>query len=167
MEEIKLDYKPRTSFLRQKIAKADLENRKDREYIADLCRIEDAAYRQQVLQESPHFYGPYSFLYGEEFGKYRGEYFAMLKEMSYKDFIRVLAGEVSEPHMYGGWKNGKRMALPACLSGEERKRLLEIKGSADKSRARELGIKKARESEKRKKHDVQLRRWWVENSGKA
>ncbi len=120
-----------------------------------------------MLQESPHFYGSYSFLYSEEFGKYRDEYFTMLKELSYKDFIRVLAGEVSEPRMCGGWKNGKQMALPACLSGEERKRLREIKGSADKSRAREMSVKKAREAEKRKKYDVQLRRWWVENSGKA
>lgn len=89
-KETKMDYKPRTEFLKHKMAEARSGNRRRTEYIIVLCEIEDEAYRKQVKHEPVEGYGSYSHLHPEQFGAYRNEYFAMLKELSHDDYIRYM-----------------------------------------------------------------------------
>ena len=164
--QIRKPYKPKTEFLKQRIAKAHFGSVRDRRYIEELCEIEDTTYRRQVLHEGPGFYGSYSFLHPEQFGPHRDEYFAMLKEMSQPDYIRVLANEMSDPQMYGGWKNGKQIPPPSGVSGEDKKAVLERKERLDTERAKEWRIADARQEAAEKKNNERDRKWWVENSGK-
>jgi hypothetical protein len=159
-------YKPRTEFLKRKLAEAHFDNRKERAYIEELCRIEDSAYRRQVLRIGPGFAGSYSFIHPEQFGPCRNEYFAMLKELSQPDYIRVLANEMADPKGMGGWKNGKQIPLPSGLSKEDKKAVLERKERLDAERAEEWRIADARQKAKEKKDNKRGRRWWVKNGGK-
>jgi hypothetical protein len=158
-------YAPRTAFLKGRIAKSHFSNKNERKYIEALCKIEDKAYRRQVLHESPGFYGPYSLLYGEQFGAYREEYFAMLKELSYPDYIRVLVDEISAPDECGGWKDGKQIRLPAGLSEADRKALLERKEKLDNERAKERNIERECKNSEKKKYSERSSMWWVRNGG--
>jgi hypothetical protein len=73
-------YKPKTEFLKQKMAEARL-GKKTRGYIDALCEIEAKVYKEEVLHQGPGFYGSYEFLHPERYGAYKTEYFAMLKEL--------------------------------------------------------------------------------------
>ena len=164
MDVAGIDYKPRTEFLKSEIAKANVYNPEDRKRIMDLCNIEDLAYRYQVKKEQKRFYGSYSFLYGEQFGSYREEYFKMLKELSYRDYIYVLTMEVSDPKMFGGWRNGKQIPLPKGLSKEDKEVVLEMADHMNKSReemeAEEQRVQKQKEKEK----VLKFMKWWAKNS---
>ena len=151
--------------MKEKIAEAHFSDKKERKYIDALCELEDTAYRRQVLHEGPGFYGPYSFLHPEQFGPYRDEYFAMLKELSQPDYIRVLTNEKSDPQGMGGWRNGKLIPLPSGLGEEDKKAVLERKERLDKERAKKFSIADARQKVEEKKNNERDRRWWVKNGG--
>lgn len=157
-------YKPRTNFLKDKIAKANLRNEKQRNNIATLCKIEDLAYRHQVKHERKRWYGSYQQLYGEQFSVYRQEYFEILKELSHKDYIRVLANEITEPDHYRGWRHGKPICLPAGISKEDFETMIEIKDRFDKKVARERQIKKMHDKVEKTKYLKQLYELQIRNS---
>ena len=102
-EMIDTDYYPLTEFLRQKIAEADLIDPDQRTYIDILYNMEFKLCELHVLFKSKEHYG--GILLGissptcefEEFERYRTEYFAMLKELNYSEYIRVIANEIFNP----------------------------------------------------------------------
>ncbi|MCL5431250.1 MAG: hypothetical protein M1564_03050 [Candidatus Marsarchaeota archaeon] len=164
MDVAEVDYKPRTEFLKNEIAKANFNNPKDRKRIMELCKVEDLAYRYQVKREPKRFYGSYSFLYGEQFGSYREEYFKMLKELSYRDYIYVLTMEVSDPETFGGWRNGKQIPLPKGISKEDKAEVLEMADHMSKRMAEREAEEQRIQKQEEKEKAFKFKKWWVKNS---
>ncbi len=154
-------YKPRTKFLKNKLFNANFRKKSDREYIVELCKVENAAYRYQVRGESENFYGSYVFLHPEEYGPYRKEFFEILKELSYKDYLKVIAKELFNPEQYGPDRRWKRFRLEE-LGVEEQtaiKRIIARLAKEEKSKEQQGEEEEREELEK-------LREWWVRNGGK-
>lgn len=155
-------YKPRTRFLKNRLADADFRKKSDREYMVELCKVENSAYIYQVRGEPENFYGSYVFLHPEEYGPYRKEFFKMLKELSYKDYLRVIAKELFDPEQYGPGKRWKPFRLEE-LGVEEQteiKRIIVRLAKEDKS-------VKRHDREEEKERLERLREWWVRNGGKS
>ena len=165
MDVAGIDYKPRTEFLKNEIARANFNNPKDRERIIALCETEDKAYRYQVKNESKRFYGSYSFLYNEQFGSYREEYFKMLKELSYKDYIAVLAREVHDPKMFGGWRKGKQIPLPKGISKEDKAEILKVAKAMYEKQAEEQTEESRIKKQNEREELLKFYRWWIKNEG--
>ncbi len=155
-------YKPRTKFLKNKISNANFSKKSDRKYIVELCKVEDDAYRYHVKHESKNFYGSYVFLNPEEYGQYRKEFFEILKELSYKDYLRVIANELFNPKQYGPDKRWKPFKLEEFGVKEQKeiKHIIERLAKGEKS-------KKQHDQEKEKEELDNFHEWWVKNSNNS
>ncbi|MGC9011316.1 MAG: hypothetical protein ACP5JN_04240 [Candidatus Micrarchaeia archaeon] len=150
-------YKPKTKFLKEKIAKAHFSNKKERKYIDILCSREEFAYKYEVKGESFPMYGSKKFLCYPEYDEYREEYLRMLDELSHEDYIRVMAEEIFLPD-HRPDKNPPKLE---DFSEEDRKKILEWKKRYDEAEKRI----KEKEAEKRRREEEEHKRWWLSVGG--
>ena len=154
-------YKPMTEFLKKKIANANFKKKSDREYILGLCKVENAAYKYQVKGESTGFYGSYVFLHPEEYGPYRKEFFGILKELSYQDYLKVVTMELFDPSQYGPGKQWEPFKLEDFNENDQ----AFIKRNLARWHAQERYKERQKKAEKKTEFD-KLRKWWIDNGGK-
>ncbi|MGC8479031.1 MAG: hypothetical protein ACP5NE_03885 [Candidatus Micrarchaeia archaeon] len=154
-------YVPRTSFLKKKIAEAHFGNEKEKAYIYSLCMAEEYILYRCGIDHNTLLNSFYSLQHSPKYNGYRKEYFEMLRELSYKDWIEEVAGEIFIP---GEASTKPRNAFKLeDFNEKDRKEILKWKGHRD----RQFKLEKRSLHKKAQKAQESLRQWWIANGGKA